>query len=208
MAVDIHTFVTGPIETNTYVLCDGDCVIVDPGFEPTEVVDFCRGRNLAPWRILLTHGHGDHIAGITWIKRDFPDVRIFCPAADAQLLGDAWANMSAPFGMPVTAPPPDETISAGDTITLGQSRWAVLDTCGHTPGGVSFYCESAGVVITGDSLFAGGVGRTDIPRADTDRLLANIRENLLTLPGATRVLPGHGGETTIAAERDNNPFLG
>jgi glyoxylase-like metal-dependent hydrolase (beta-lactamase superfamily II) len=111
------------------------------------------------------------------------------------------------FGVSITAPEPDETFAPGDVLECGNAKWQVLDTSGHSPGGVSFYCESARVVLTGDALFAGSIGRTDIPGADQDQLLANIRQNLLGLPGATRVLPGHGPETTIQQEIETNPFL-
>ena len=92
-------------------------------------------------------------------------------------------------------------------LACGRSRWDVLDTAGHTPGGVSYYCKEAGAVLSGDALFASGIGRTDIPGADTARLVGNIRSALLSLPDETRVLPGHGPATTIGTERRMNPFL-
>jgi glyoxylase-like metal-dependent hydrolase (beta-lactamase superfamily II) len=123
------------------------------------------------------------------------------------MLSDAAFNLSAPFGLPIVAPPPDELIEPGEVIEIGPSRWEVLDTSGHTPGGVSFYCAAAGVVIVGDALFAGSIGRCDIPGASEQRLLRNIREKLLSLPEATRVLPGHREETTIGREKRTNPYL-
>ena len=99
-------------------------------------------------------------------------------------------------------------VRPGQTLTLGDSSWAVLDTSGHTPGGVSYYCESAAVAIVGDALFAGSIGRTDLPGTSTERLVSNIRSQLLSLPEQTRVLTGHGPETTIGVERQTNPFVG
>jgi len=204
--ITIETFITGPLETNTYVIRCGDaCAVVDPammGLQRLPLDKDCR-----PGLILLTHGHGDHIAGVAAVKSAHPGARLICPADDAAMLSDAMLNLSKPFGMTVTAPAPDELIRPGRTVEIGGSQWLVLDTSGHTPGGVSYYCAEAAVVITGDSLFASSIGRTDIPGASTARLLRNIRDNLLSLPDETRVLPGHGPETTIGAERRGNPFL-
>ena len=217
----IEAFQTGPLATNTYVVTSGrDCWVVDPG-GGRAVADHLRAEDLVPVRILLTHGHGDHIAGAAALKAAFPASSLCCPAEDAALLSDAEANLSAPFGFPITAPQPDELVGPGDTITLGESghdgthagsgnssTWQVLDTSGHTAGGVSFYCAKAGVVLVGDALFAGSIGRTDLPGASTSRLIENVRRNLLSLPDQTRVLPGHGPATTIGAEKRSNPFVG
>ncbi len=203
--LEIAVLLTPPLETNTYVLRSGEAwALVDPGWLPAGAL-----ARLAPGRgvILLTHGHGDHIAGAADVKAACPGTPLICPAGDAAMLTDPMLNLSRPFGMDVDAPPADELIRPGEEVAVGESRWRVLDTSGHTPGGVSFYCEAAGVVICGDALFAGSIGRTDIPGADEGALLRNIREHLLRLPDDTRVLPGHGPETTIAREKRTNPFL-
>jgi len=101
----------------------------------------------------------------------------------------------------------DELLKPGDTLTMGEVTWNVLDTSGHTKGGLSFYCPQESVVMTGDALFCGSIGRSDIPDGDGELLIENIRNNLMTLPDNTRVLPGHGPETTIGAEKRSNPFL-
>lgn len=208
MTVQIDTLVLGPLETNCYVVRNaGACAVVDPGPSAGTLVAMLRAENAAPGRILLTHGHCDHIAGAGQVREAFPDVKICCPADDAGMLSDPAANLSRPFGLPMTAPEADELVRPGDVVDIGESNWRVLDTAGHTPGGVSYYCPDAGVVIVGDALFAGSIGRTDIPGAETARLLRNIRQALLALPDATRVLPGHGPETTIGRERRTNPFL-
>ncbi len=210
MSIAIKTIVLGPLETNCYVLRDNDspkCVVVDPGMAPGPLMKYLADGHLAVQRVLLTHGHGDHIAGITDLKKAFPDMAVCCPAADAAMLTDAWANMSAPFGFSIITVKPDELLNGGDSITIGKSQWQVLDTSGHTPGGVSFYSPDAGAVITGDALFSCSIGRTDIPNASGSQLVSNIRRNLLSLPDETRVLPGHGPESTIGRERRLNPFL-
>lgn len=208
MTVRIDTLPLGPLETNCYVIRDGDaCAVVDPGMFPDPLIAMLRAQGATPDRVLLTHGHCDHIAGAGDIREAFPSVRIVCPEADAPMLGDPQKNLSGPFGMPMTAPEADDLLHPGDVVTVGESQWRVLDTAGHTTGGVSYYCESAGAAIVGDTLFACGIGRTDISGGNAELLLRNIREQLLSLPDETRVLPGHGPETTVGVERETNPFL-
>jgi glyoxylase-like metal-dependent hydrolase (beta-lactamase superfamily II) len=233
--ITIDTLVLGPLETNCYVLrSDGICWVVDPGPWPVELIEFLNENKLAPRKVLLTHGHGDHIAGINdlreYVNRVLPSeprpvgsglktppsglggatqsgLLVACPAGDAEMLTDARANLSADFGLPITVGPADDLLRPGDVLTCGRGDWRVLDTSGHTPGGVSFYCEKSGDAIVGDALFRDSIGRCDLLGGDMARLVANIRKNLLTLPEETRVLPGHGEPTTIGREKRFNPYL-
>jgi len=206
--LNIECLELGELLTNCYVLTAGGvCWIVDPGLSPEPLVDHLRRNGLSPERILLTHGHCDHIAGLAAVKEAFPGALVTAPAGDAGMLTDPVANLSLPFGLRITAVAADRTVSPGEELAMGPLTWRVLDAAGHTPGGVAYYCPAAEVVISGDALFAEGIGRTDIPGADESQLLRNIREGLLTLPGPTRVLPGHGPATTIEHERKHNPFL-
>lgn len=208
MSLEIVKFAFGPLQTNCFVVQTEDaCWVIDPGLQPHGLVEHIRSHKLECQRILLTHGHGDHIGGVGEVKEAFPTAKLCCPEGEVEALSDPMRNLSGMFGLPVTAPQPDELLMPGQTLTLGNSLWQVLDTSGHTEAGVSFYCASEDVVITGDALFAGSIGRTDIPGGDTQKLVFNIRENLLSLPGKTRVFSGHGPETTIAAEQHSNPYL-
>ena len=208
--LQIDCVVLGEIQTNCYIVRPAgmaECWVIDPGMEPDPLLERLAELAVQPGRILVTHGHGDHIAGIAAVKRAYPAAVITAPAGDAAMLGDAWLNLSRPFGLDVTAPPAEQLVRPGDELTLGPTVWRVLDTSGHTPGGVSYHCPAAGVAIVGDALFAGSVGRCDIPGADFERLLGNIRRHLLSLPDDTAVLTGHGPATTVGAERRTNPFL-
>jgi len=206
--VDIHPFVAGPLETNTYLLSHRtDGWIIDPAMGMGDVARFIRSRRIELRRVLLTHGHGDHIAGIGELKRDWPGLKVFCPRAEAGMLTDPQANLSGAFGLDITAGAPDELVEPGQTLQAGGLELLVLDTPGHTPGSVSYYCPAARAVFTGDALFAGSVGRSDLPGGDHTRLIESIRRSLLSLPDETVVLPGHGPSTTIGHERRTNPFL-
>jgi len=208
MSVEILTFVTGPFETNTYLTRSaGECWVIDPGMGPRGLLEFLARRQLCPDRAVLTHAHCDHVAGIRDLRASVGDVPVWCPAGDADMLTDPALNLSSAFGLPIALPPPDEVFRPGDTLKLGDSAWAVLDTSGHTPGGVSLYCAAEGVVFSGDALFARSIGRTDFPGADGARLVGNIRENLLSLPAETKVYPGHGPATSIGEEGRSNPFV-
>ncbi|NQU74753.1 MAG: MBL fold metallo-hydrolase [Planctomycetes bacterium] len=208
---DIECAVLGEFQTNTYTVQpagnDTTCWVFDPGMGAHTLLHRLTERKLSVERIVITHGHADHIAGAAELIEAYPQAVLTVPAGEEEMLSSPQANLSAPFGLTIVAPPAGALVKPGDQLRLGQTRWQVLDTAGHSPGGVSYYCRQAGVVIVGDALFAGSIGRCDLPGSDFDRLIANIRINLLSLPENTRVLPGHGPQTSIGAERENNPFL-
>lgn len=196
-----------PLGSNCYLAWDAETLeaaVIDPGGEGSKIIAQARKRSLNVRLILNTHGHGDHIAANAEVKDEF-DALILISQAEAPLLSDSVLNLSAAYGFSVTSPPPDGLLAPGERVTVGGIELEVLDTAGHSPGGVSFYTE--GAVFTGDTLFFGSVGRWDLPGGDESLLLSNIRKNLLTLPDDTTVYPGHGQTTTIGVEKRYNPFL-
>ena len=206
----VTPYTLGPFETNCYVVrAEGtsDCWIVDASWDAGTMLADIEAAGLTPRAILLTHAHVDHIAGLPELRAALPGVPVSIHAAEHGWLGDADLNLSRAFdGVGVTMPAPDAALEHGQELTLGADAWRVLHTPGHSPGGVSLYCEAHGVVIAGDTLFAGSIGRFDFPTSDGDQLLASIRERLYELPDDTRVLPGHGPETSIGAEKRTNPY--
>lgn len=210
--LNIDVFIEPMFQENGLLLwpADGtDGWIVDPGFSPQadELAAAVGKRQLKLAAILLTHCHVDHLAGTPVLRAKLPDAPLWAPRDEAHMLADATENLSASIGTPVTAPSAERLLAPGDTLELGELRWQVLDVGGHSPGGLAFHCPAAGVVLAGDALFAGSIGRCDFPGSSGERLLNNIRANLLSLPEDTVVYSGHGPTTTIGRERDTNPFL-
>ena len=203
----------GPLEVNCYVLLVGDrAVVVDPGEEGERIAAALRERGASLEAIWLTHAHFDHVGGISALLENRPEgglaeVPVLLHPADDVLLKNAVAA-AARWSLRIDAPPTDTMpLEHGQVLELGGVRVRALHTPGHAPGHVAFYVQEHSVVLTGDALFAGSVGRTDLPLSDGPQLLDSIRRELLTLPDETVVLPGHGPSTTIGAERFGNPFL-
>jgi glyoxylase-like metal-dependent hydrolase (beta-lactamase superfamily II) len=194
------------------VACENtrEAVIIDPGDEVAGLLDYATRQSLAIRAILLTHAHVDHITGVAAAKRAL-GVDIYLHRDD-QFLYDAALEQGAMFGIPVEPPPPvDQFYSQGQIITIGEVEIRPHHTPGHCPGGVCLQVtvgDSDGQdLIVGDTLFAGSIGRTDLPGGDYQTLIASIRTVLFAFGDAARVHPGHGPSTTIGTERRTNPFL-
>jgi hydroxyacylglutathione hydrolase len=210
--IRLHTIVSMPFEENTYVLglaSGRECLVIDPGFEPDSILEYLRDEGLTVSAIINTHGHADHIAGNGALKAAYPNAPLVIGAGDAAMLTDANLNLSAPFGLAMTSPPADQSVREGDTIRFAGLELEVLEIPGHSPGHVVFILrQEPPLVLGGDVLFRGSVGRTDFPGGSFDQLRRGIHEKLWPLPGATVVYPGHGPVTTIDHEKRTNPFVG
>ncbi len=193
-----------------YLRDGGLCWIVDPGFPPQaqQIVRHVRQHSLTPAAVVLTHAHPDHIAGVDEVRAQLGAMPVYLAREEWSSLVDPFANLSALIGQNLVTRVHDPIdLPHGGALELDESRWEVFDVSGHSPGGRALYCRELGVVLAGDALFAGSVGRVDFPNSDGARLMRNIRGNLMTLPDETRVLSGHGPPTTIGQERRTNPFL-
>lgn len=205
----VHTVLTlGPFETNTYVLTcteTRETAVIDVGFEPETVMALLRDRRLAPRLLLNTHAHYDHVCGMRTLQ-DALGGEYWLHPGDRPLL-EHLAEQGAAFGLPPALPPLDvHDLEDGQRITLGDETLEVIHTPGHSPGGVTF--RGADDLWVGDTLFAGSIGRTDLPGGSFATLEHAIHTRLFPLGDPLHVLPGHGPPTTIGAERIDNPFVG
>ncbi len=221
----------GPLETNCYLLMDDDsrdAVIVDPADEAERIRDAVSELGASVGAIWLTHAHFDHIGALAELLERGPSgfdpqggvgsaspqgapvpgaLPVYLHPDDRPLYEHA-AEQAAAFGMRVRAPRAETTpLSHGQRVRVGEHEAVCLHTPGHAPGHIAFSFAREGLVLCGDALFAGSIGRTDLPLGDHATLLRSIREQLLTLPDETIAYPGHGPRTTIGAERRSNPFL-
>jgi hydroxyacylglutathione hydrolase len=206
----IHEILTvGPLQCNCSILGDEnshEAIVVDPGDDIPRIMAVLATHGLTVKKIIITHAHIDHIAGahrlkqltgapILYNQHDLPLVKMM----DIQA---GWLGIPTP-----TVSAPDDTLEDGKLIAVTGLTGTILHTPGHTEGSVCLHIPTQSLLLAGDTLFAGSVGRTDLPGGNTRKLLSSIHEHLLTLPDDTIVIPGHGSRTTIGTERDSNPFL-
>lgn len=200
-------FPVGPLQANAYLLCAGSsAVVVDPGAEGAAIVAELDKRGCALEAVWLTHAHFDHVGGLAELLQLRP-VPVLMHPADAPLLAGARA-FAANLGLEIPEPPQEFTpLAHGDRLDVGEHHATVLHVPGHAPGHVAFHFPELGRVVSGDVLFRGSVGRTDVPFGDHATLIASVASRLLPLGDEAQVLPGHGPNTTIGVERATNPFL-
>ena len=199
---------------NTYIVFDPvsrECAVIDPGMvseKDRELLSkIITENNLLPTNLINTHLHVDHVMGNDFIRKYY-NLKLKANKRD-EFLGEMLSGQKRMFGLSDdgSSEAIEEYLSDGDEIRLGNEKLKVLEVPGHSPGGISLYSKKDNFVITGDSLFEGSIGRTDLPGGDMQTLLHAINKQLLSLPDDTMVYPGHGNPTTIGNEKRNNPFL-
>jgi hydroxyacylglutathione hydrolase len=206
----IHEILTvGPLQCNCSILGDEtslEAIVVDPGDDIPSILSVLDKHNLTVKQIVITHAHIDHIAGAQRLKRVTGAPILYnqndLPLVEMMDVQAGWLGMPTP-----EVPPPDDTLDDGKRIAIIGLTGSILHTPGHTQGSVCLYLPDQSLLLAGDTLFNGSVGRTDLPGGNTRQLIASIHHRLLTLPDDVTVIPGHGAKTSIGAERDSNPFL-
>lgn len=205
--IKIGRTVVGSVGTNCYFVFRDDAkkaLVFDPGDSGKKIYDRLKENGIEVSAILLTHGHFDHILGVKELK-EAAGCKVYSPEAEQRLLEDPELNCSGMIGR-VGSVKTDEWLRDNEEIELEGIKIKVLSTPGHTEGSACFYIEEAGILIAGDTLFEGSVGRTDLPTGNMGDLVHSIRSKLMTLPEDTLVYPGHGDETTIGDEKRYNPY--
>ena len=212
--LNVKSFCFNLLQENTYVVYDDtcECVIIDCGAyyqeERDALVNFINEQHLKPVHLLCTHGHFDHNFGINTVFDEWGLQPEIAPE-DEWLISDIPGQFKAMAGMRLkwTYPEPDHYFAHNEVIHFGQHQFKILRTPGHTPGGVSFWCEEEKVVFTGDTLFRMSIGRTDFERGSYTDIMHSLQRVLATLPADTKVYTGHGPQTTIADEKQYNPYM-
>jgi hydroxyacylglutathione hydrolase len=203
----LHTFVTGPLETNTYLLADratGEALVIDPGGEPGEILAFLAKERLRLRQIVNTHGHFDHVSGNRALK-SATGAALLIHEGDVPMLAEAAAHARFFMLHAENSPHPDTVLADREELRVGSLALRVVHTPGHSPGGITLVAP--GAAFCGDLVFFGSVGRTDLPGGSESVLLDSIRRHILTLPDDTALYPGHGPETTVGQEKRQNPFF-
>lgn len=208
MQISIHSLVLGMVQTNCYIIVNDETketVIIDPADEADTISRFIEKYELKPAAVLLTHGHFDHIMAVLGLKDKY-GVDVYAHELEKEVMESTIKNGCAMIGARVSISP-DKLFKDRDSLVFGGMLFEVIFTPGHTQGGVCFYMPQVKKLICGDTLFAGSVGRTDLPTGSMGTLIRSIKERLMVLSDDVEALPGHGPSTTIGDERKYNPFL-
>jgi hydroxyacylglutathione hydrolase len=208
--IKINTYILGPIENNTFLVSDSighEAIVIDPSFNIKPVLDQIKYQKLRMKYILLTHAHFDHIAGVNELQKAFPHKpMVALHPSDLDLWRDRGEALACGYQMD-PLPDPDHFLKDNEILSIGDIHIDVLYTPGHSPGHVVFSIPEVQAIICGDVIFAGSIGRTDLTGGDHAQLLKSISSKIMCFPDDTRLLPGHGPETTVGYERHNNPYL-
>jgi hydroxyacylglutathione hydrolase len=193
----------GTMQTNCYVLKKEDlsCLIIDPGSEGEKLIQYLQKEELNPVAVVLTHAHYDHIGAIDTIREEY-HIPVYVHENEKDWLSSPSLNLGN-----VQVKDADELINGEQELTIGSFTFQIYETPGHSPGSISLYFKDDHIVCSGDALFSGSIGRTDLPNGNPEQLMKSIHDKLLTLPENTSVLCGHGPVTTVGKEMESNPFL-
>lgn len=204
--MNIEVLHVGPLGTNCYVVWDENnvCAVVDCGGDAYKVRDFIQEKNLKPSHMLLTHGHGDHIGGVQSFLEFYPDVQVVMAQEDIEMISDRQKSMADPCNCEQSVFVPNIIVDEGDIVKVGDMEFKVLKTPGHTDGGVTYI--KGNMMFTGDTLFQGSMGRTDLYGGNDDKMKASLKR-LGSIDGYYIVLPGHGTASNLEDERRANPFV-
>ena len=211
--MEIHQITFNTFQENTFMLWDntGDCIIIDPGCyeknEELELVDFINKNNLNPVKLINTHCHIDHILGNKFVSEKW-NLELYINKIDLPLL-EGSGDIARMYGFEnyKGSPYPKHYLEEGDILEFGESKLEILFTPGHAPGHICLFNKEEGFIVSGDVLFNGSIGRTDLPGGDFDTLIESIKTKLMTLQDETIVYCGHGPSTSIGRDRISNPFL-
>lgn len=207
MEIEIAVLTVGPVQTNCYIVNkkgSSACIVVDPGEDAEKIAGYIEKKGLKNEGILLTHGHFDHITGVSELV-SLTGGKVYACESEKELLSDPSLNGSAMVRYEV-ALEPEYFLRDGQTLTIADMQFKVIHTPGHTIGSCCYYMENEKILFSGDTIFMESVGRTDFPTGNWNQLLASLKEKVLVLPPDVQIYPGHGPETDVAYEKENNPY--
>lgn len=207
MEIEIAVLTVGPVQTNCYIVNKKgsiSCIVVDPGEDADKIANYIERKGLKNEGILLTHGHFDHITGVSELI-SMAGGRLYVCDREKELLADSSLNGSAMVRNEV-ALEAEYYLKDGQVLEIADMKFRVIHTPGHTIGSCCYYMEKEKILFSGDTIFMESVGRTDFPTGNWSQLSASIKEKVLTLPSDVKIYPGHGPETDVAYEKENNPY--
>lgn len=205
--MEITVLTVGPVYTNCYIINkegSKSCLVIDPGEDAEKIADYIRKKSLKLEGILLTHGHFDHITGVSKLV-SLAGGKVYACREEKEVLANPQLNGSVMMGYEV-ALEPEVFLRDGQQLTLADLQFRVIHTPGHTKGGCCYYAEEEKILFSGDTIFMESIGRTDFPTGNSRELIDSIRNKILVLPDEVQIYPGHGPDTNVAYETANNPY--